>query len=45
MRAIVFHGKGDIRLEEVKVPKCGPTDVQVSVSESSFIARAVIILE
>ncbi|KAH7002553.1 chaperonin 10-like protein, partial [Ilyonectria destructans] len=29
MRAIVFHGKGDIRLEEVEVPKCGPTDVQL----------------
>lgn len=30
MQAVVFHGKGDIRIEEVNVPKPGPKEVQVS---------------
>ncbi|KAF4343942.1 alcohol sorbitol dehydrogenase [Fusarium beomiforme] len=29
MQAVVFHGKGDIRLEEVKVPKPGPKEIQL----------------
>ncbi|KAF5655270.1 Diacetyl reductase [Fusarium circinatum] len=30
MQAVVFHGKGDIRIEEVNVPKPGPKEVQVT---------------
>ncbi|KAI7762445.1 hypothetical protein LZL87_008791 [Fusarium oxysporum] len=29
MQAVVFHGKGDIRIEEVNVPKPGPKEVQL----------------
>ncbi|KAF5630054.1 alcohol sorbitol dehydrogenase [Fusarium sp. NRRL 52700] len=29
MQAVVFHGKGDIRIEQVNVPKPGPKDVQL----------------
>ncbi|KAF5250336.1 hypothetical protein FANTH_4436 [Fusarium anthophilum] len=29
MQAVVFHGKGDIRIEQVNVPKPGPKEVQL----------------
>lgn len=32
MQAVVFYGKGDIRIEEVDVPKPGAKEVQVSCS-------------
>jgi len=34
MQAVVFHGKGDIRIEEVNVPKPGAKEVQVSCSST-----------
>lgn len=32
MRAAVYHGVGDIRLEDVPEPKCGPADILLKVS-------------
>lgn len=29
MKALRFHGKGDIRVEDVEEPKCGPGKVKV----------------
>jgi len=29
MKALVFHGKGDLRLQEVPEPECGPGKVKV----------------
>jgi NADPH:quinone reductase-like Zn-dependent oxidoreductase len=29
MKALVFHGKGDLRLQDVPEPECGPGKVKV----------------
>ena len=35
MKAVLLHGKNDIRLEEVTLPECGPDDVQIRVVSDS----------
>ena len=37
MKAFRFHGKGDLRLEDIDEPRCG--DDQVKVSSQSVIAK------
>lgn len=34
MKALVFHGKGDIRVEDVDEPKCSPGRVKVSIQNT-----------
>lgn len=36
MKAAVFYGKGDLRLEEVDVPEAGPNDVLLKVKVSAI---------
>jgi L-iditol 2-dehydrogenase len=31
MRAVVFHGQGDVRVEQIPVPACGPEELLVRV--------------
>ncbi|MBE6960206.1 MAG: L-sorbose 1-phosphate reductase, partial [Ruminococcaceae bacterium] len=35
MKAVLLHGKNDIRLEEVTLPEVGPDDVQIRVVSDS----------
>src|SRR3954471_11116333 len=44
MRAAVFHQAGEIRLDEVAVPPCGPTDAIVRVTTTTICGTDVHIL-
>jgi threonine dehydrogenase-like Zn-dependent dehydrogenase len=45
MRAAVFHGPGDIRLEEHARPACGPTDAVVRVTTTTICGTDIHILK
>ncbi|OQO01065.1 hypothetical protein B0A48_13308 [Cryoendolithus antarcticus] len=32
MRALRFHGKGDVRLDDIPIPQCGPREVRLKVA-------------
>jgi threonine dehydrogenase-like Zn-dependent dehydrogenase len=44
MRAAVFHREGEIRLDQVPVPPCGPTDAIVQVTTTTICGTDVHIL-
>lgn len=34
MKALRFHGKGDLRLEDVEIPQCGKDQIKVLMSKA-----------
>ena len=41
MRALVYHGRNDIRLEEIPVPEIGPGEAKIRVTNTSICATDI----
>ncbi|HJM52526.1 MAG TPA: alcohol dehydrogenase catalytic domain-containing protein [Dehalococcoidia bacterium] len=41
MRALVYHGRNDIRLEEIPVPEIGPGEARIRVTNTSICATDI----